>query len=357
MSVILPTGERASVRTLYWSDEHGTPHPGELQFDFLVSAVDVNDAIAIARPKAISLASICSYLANGPVGEPRLVLIHEVGSDDSTREYHFFIPDTLKLRSTTRVGTTPLNDLLAKLHELNPSSLSRVERAMHWRAVALGLDDPVERLQAVLNGFEALNTVLADHLGVDRYETRKCKECGAETKAPVASGVHEWLKRECGEEIERETREVRNGLIHGFRAIDELHASAKALIEPVERALMAAIGECAGMREINELIDWPPLVPTLPFALAMHGTCGGAVEAAYFRDGSLPELEASIRIKSSSLVPQEDRATVELEQTAVARLPEGVSIQITGTTMPRDAGARLEGDPTLKVTRAKRDNE
>src|ERR1700681_1410307 len=106
----LPTGERASVRTVYWSDEHGTPHPGELQFDLLISAVDVNEAIAKARPSAFSLASMCSYLANGPVGEPRLVLIHEVGSDDTTREYHFFIADTLKLRSATRVGTTALND-------------------------------------------------------------------------------------------------------------------------------------------------------------------------------------------------------------------------------------------------------
>jgi hypothetical protein len=357
ISVVLPTAERASVRTVYWSDEHGTPHPGELQFDLLISADDVNEAIANARPSAVSLASMCSYLANGPVGEPRLVLIHEVGSDDTTREYHFFIADTLKLRSTTRVGTTALNDLLAKMHSLNSSSRSRVERAMHWRAVALGLDDPLERLQSVLNAFEALNTLLADHLGVDRNETRKCKQCGAETKAPVASGVHEWLKRECGEEVARETRDVRNGLIHGFRAMDELQASAKTLIEQVERALMTAIGVCTGMGDINDLIDWPPLVPSLPFALAMHGTCTGLVEAAYFGDGSLPEFEPTIRIKSSSLVSGEDRATVELEQNAKARLPDGVAVQITGTTMPRDAGSRLEGDPTLRVTRAKHDTD
>jgi hypothetical protein len=354
MSMILPAGDRASVRTQYWSDEHGTPHPGELQFDLLVSAADVNEAIAMARPKAISLASICSYLANGPVGDPRLVLIHEVESDAATREYHFFIPDILRLRSTTRVGTTALNDLMWKMHQLDASSRSRVERAMHWRAVALGLDDPLERLQAVLNAFESLNTLLADHLDVDRNETRKCKHCGAETKAPVASGVHEWLKQECGEEVARETRDVRNGLIHGFRAMDELQANAKTLIEQVERALMTAIGVCAGIGDINDLIDWPPLVPSLPFALAMHGTCTGLVEAAYFGDGSLPEFEPTIRIKSSSLVPGEDRATVELEQNAKAQLPDGVAVQITGTTMPRDAGSRLEGDPRLTVTPAKR---
>jgi hypothetical protein len=165
------------------------------------------------------------------------------------------------------------------------------------------------------------------------------------------------LKRECGEDVARETRDVRNGLIHGFRATDELQASARTLIEPVEQALMAAIGVCAGTGDINDLIDWPPLVPSLPFALAMHGTCAGLVEAAYFGDGSLPEFEPTIRIKSSSLVPGEDRATVELEQNAKARLPDGVAVQITGTTMPRDAGSRLEGDPTLRVTRAKHDSD
>jgi hypothetical protein len=95
--------------------------------------------------------------------------------------------------------------------------------------------------------------------------------------------------------------------------------------------------------EFNELIAWPPLVPSLPLALAMHGTCcTGPVEAVYQREGTLPEFEASIRIKSSHIVPGEDRATFELDQNATVRVPDRVGVQIKGTTMPRDAGANLE---------------
>jgi hypothetical protein len=326
--------------------------PGELQFDILASASNSNDAAIRTRQDAVSLAGVLSYLANGPVGVPRLVLLHEVGHDDDTREYHFFLPDTLNLRSTTRLGTTAISDLLARLHNLDPNARPRVERAMHWRAVALSLDDSLERLQAILTAFEALNPLLADYLGVDRHETRTCKSCGAESQVSVATGVYAWLKRECGESIARETREVRNGLIHGFRSIDELYTAATAIAEPAERALMKAIAAVADADEIEDLIDWPPLAPTIPFALAMHGTCTGPVEAAYFQDGSLPEFEPKMRIKSSHLVEGEDRATIELEQNARIRAAAGVSIQILGTTMPLDAGARLEGPPALVITPA-----
>ncbi len=89
LSVILPAGGRASIKTLYWTDEYGNSSSGELQFDVLADAGDVDEAISISQRNAVSLASVCSYLANGPVGEPRLVLVDEVGPDDERREYHY----------------------------------------------------------------------------------------------------------------------------------------------------------------------------------------------------------------------------------------------------------------------------
>ncbi len=124
------------------------------------------------------------------------------------------------------------------------------------------------------------------------------------------------------------------------------------MLDPVEKALLKAIAACAGAPDVDKLIAWPPLAPSLPFAVALHGTYPGPVEDAYGRDGSLPELEASISIKSSQPVPGQDRATIELEQNAIARLPEGVTVQFTRTTMPRDAGTRLKGDPILTMTPA-----
>ncbi len=298
----------------------------------------------LARTQSFLTAAL-SYLANGPVGDPRLALLLEVGTDESSREYHFFLPDTLGLRSTTRIGTTAISDLMSRLAVLDGDVRLRVERSMHWHSVALGLDDPLERLQAILNAFEALNPVLADQLGVDRHEIRKCRSCGTETRVPVASGVHAWLRQECGETVARQTREMRNGLIHGFKTVEELYPGALIVLEAVERALMRAIAMAAGAVDIADLIGWPPLAPNIPFALALHGTCTGAVEAAYFSDGSLPELDPSFRIKSSQLL--EDQAIVELEHTSVARLPPGVAVQLTGTSMPRDAGIALQAPPTL----------
>jgi hypothetical protein len=323
-----------------------------MQLTILAAGNDAPEAAQRARGDALFMASLLSYLANGPVSEPRLVLIHEVADDSAPREYHYFLTDPLNLRSSTRVGTTAINDLVAKLDVLEPSVRDRVERAMHWHAVALDLDDRLERVQAILTGFEALNPLLAKQLGVDMFEVRKCPSCGALSKAPVASGVHAWLRQECGEDHMRKTRDLRNGLLHGYRPIAELYPLAGDVLPALGPALMKAIAVCSDATDTYRLIPTEPLIPSLPFSMALHGTCSGPVETAYMSQGALPEFEPRAQIKSSSYDATEDRVTIVLEQSSVAVLPPGVSVQISRTTNARDAGVRVESDPVLTITRA-----
>ena len=349
LGVSLPSGGRASLRTRYWPDEHSTTHPGDLEIEFVTSADRADDAAARVHPDARFLASVFSYLGNGPVGDPFPAIIHEITEDEKAREYHCLAPDNLGLRSTTRIWTTALNDLVIAISALPSKSRGRIERAMHWHSVALDCDDLLDRLQAVLNGFEALNPLLAHHLGIDSHEIRACGSCGLETKVPVASGVHGWLKQECGSEIDASTRDFRNGLTHGYRSIDELYEIAKNIHQSVEKALLRGIAVCTGAEVIHDLVPWPPLAPTMPYALALHGTVTGPVELVYSKDGELPDFRPSIKIKSSSLIEAEDRAVVELEANFVARLPTGVGVQIGGATIRRDAGSRLESLPMVTV--------
>jgi hypothetical protein len=301
-----------------------------MQLSVLSGGNDVNEAAQAARSEAKFMASLLSYLANGPVSEPRLVLIHEVADDDAPREYHYFLADPLNLRSTTRVGTTAINDLVAKLEILDPAVRDRVERAMHWHAVALDLDDRLERVQAILTGFEALNPLLAKQLAVDPFEIRRCPSCGAESKAPVASGVHAWLRQECGEDHMRKTRDLRNGLLHGYRPMAELYPLAGAVLPALEPALMKAIAVCSDASDTYHLIPSAPLVPSLPFSMALHGTCLGPVEATYFANGALPEFAPRTQIKSSSYDPAEDRVTMVLEQTPSQSFHQGFPYRFPG---------------------------
>jgi hypothetical protein len=103
---------------------------------------------------------------------------------------------------------------------------------------------------------------------------------------------------------------------------------------------------------IDILKPHTPLTPSLPHALALHGTCTGPVEGQYLTSGDLPEFEPKMRIKASKLDAESDRADIELESTGTAHLPPGVQVQIVSTTMIQDAGARLNAPPSFTFTPA-----
>src|SRR5437879_11218647 len=84
-------GIHASVRTLYRTDERGTAFPGDLEVTAIVSAADVNAASAMAFEQAHFLAAVFGLVGVAPVHLPRFPLVHEIGPDESEREFRQFI--------------------------------------------------------------------------------------------------------------------------------------------------------------------------------------------------------------------------------------------------------------------------
>jgi hypothetical protein len=346
---------RARVRTLYRTDERGTSFPGELEVTAVVSAADANAASATAFEQAHFLAAIFGLIGAAPVHLPRFHLVHEIGPDESEREFQQFIEDDLGLRPTRRIPKGAPVEVFQKLFELQPDSYKRLSRALRWYRGALTTDDVLDRFTQMWAAFETLNPVLGKHLGVPMFEEAKCPKCGEAIKRPVAGGAYGWIEHELGREVAGKTRRLRNGLLHGYEDLDKLAAIAREILPGLERALSTAIGELLGLGdEVKRLIGAYAPAAEKPYSAVLVGVVSGPVEKMFSETGDLPHFEGrTVIIDSRNTGPEEqERIKATLSFEGPTKAPAGTSIRLTGVGLPTEPEMTLEGPPEVTITKA-----
>lgn len=348
-------GIHASVRTHYRTDERGTTFPGDLEVTAIVSAADVNAASAMAFEQAHFLAAVFGLIGVAPVHLPRFHLVHEIGPDESEREFHQFIEDDLGLRPTRRIPKSAPVEAFKKLFERPPDSYKRLSRALRWYRGALTTDDVLDRFSQIWAAFETLNPMLGKHLNVPLFEETKCPKCSEAIRRPVAGGAYAWIEHELGREVTASTRQLRNGLLHGFEDLDKLAAIAREILPGLERALSAAIGELVGLSdEVKRLIGTFAPAAEKPYSAVLVGVLAGPVERMFSETGELPHFEGrTVIIDSRNTGPEEQeriKATVSFE--GPAKAPAGTSIRLIGVGLPTEPEMTLDGAPEVTITKA-----
>ena len=348
-------GIHASVRTLYRTDERGTAFPGDLEVTAIVSAADVNAASAMAFEQAHFLAAVFGLVGVAPVHLPRFHLVHEIGPDESEREFRQFIEDDLGLRPTRRIPKGAPAEVFKKLFELPPDSYKRLSRALRWYRGALTTDDVLDRFSQIWAAFETLNPALGKHLNVPLFEEAKCPKCGGAIRRPVAGGAYAWIEHELGREVTASTRRLRNGLLHGFEDLDKLAAIAREILPGLERALSAAIGELLGLSdEVKRLIGTFAPASEKPYSAVLVGVLSGPVERMFSETGDLPHFEGrTVIMDSRNTGPEEqERIKATLSFEGPTKAPPGTSIRLIGVRLPTEPEMTLEGPPEVTITKA-----
>jgi hypothetical protein len=348
-------GIRASVRTLYRTDERGTAFPGDLEITAVVAAPDSNAAAAMAFEQAHLLTAVFGLIGAAPVYLPRFHLVHEVGPDQSEREFHQFIEDDLGLRPTRRIPMDAPLEVFQKLFELPPDSYKRLSRALRWYRGAVTIDDVLDRFSQIWAAFETLNPVLGKHLDVPLFEEAKCPRCGEAIKRPVAGGAYSWIEHALGRETAAKIRRLRNGLLHGYDDLDKLAAVAREILPDLERALSAAIGELLDLGdEVKRLIGAHSPAADRPYSAVLVGVMSGPVEKMFAETGELPHFEGrTVIIDSRNTGPDEqERIKATLSFEGPAKAPVGTTIRLIGVGLPTEPEMTLEGPPEVTVTKA-----
>jgi hypothetical protein len=335
-TITFATGEgaRIDLSSIYRPDSRGTIFPGPLRMTVELDANDMNAAEARALQHSETISALVAYIGNGPVARPKVMVTFEVRSDAQLREYQQFFHDDLGLRSTREVPTDAVGAVATALDGLRHADRQRVRRALLQYRLALAEDDVLERFMMIATAFEALNPLLGARLGIPLRRDEPCPKCGEVLGRPWAGGMYGWIERECGEDVSRRSGRIRNGYVHGYADLQTLAGDAGEVGAVIELALRKAIAYLSSTK-IDAGVA--PLAPRIPYHAAVVGTISGPVEERLAQGDEYPHLEGGAEIRNSRNVG--DRIEVELALNAVARLPEGVGIQVSRLVRPADAGA------------------
>lgn len=115
------------------------------------------------------------------------------------------------------------------------------------------------------SALEALNPRLQERFNLPKTEPHgKCENCGHRHEVPVSSGIRHALNSwsGAGEDVWRQVRECRRGMVHAFLPLDDLDRMAAATIPHLERAVAGAVITLLG-GNVDELDDlWRPIIYT-----------------------------------------------------------------------------------------------
>jgi hypothetical protein len=321
--------QRVFVHPLTSPDSDGAPYQVGLRVVVQTEAPSVDDAVLFAQGLADGVMAIISFIAGVGIPHAKSTSALQVDAGISERIFTEYFDLPIPQPSQSGAPSKALLRTLDGISGLDPPSQSRVVRAIQGLASGQREPEPIERFLKFWHGLEALNPLLERDLHA-RPEVRKCPKCQHEMQVPSTSGIRDFMDKNIddGGNRYRRMRRLRVGLVHGVGGIDQSMVSEATILASVlRRALRLGICRYVGLQEsdlrgkeeliTNQLTSRGGVLCRLsPGNLEHYGPPG---QDPHF---DITHLVNSIRVRDDGSVD------VEVNQTATARLAEGVTCKV-----------------------------
>lgn len=248
----------------------GTRVPWGLMAHVQVEAESIEQATGMARSAAVAAMSICSCVSRGAIQLPRIQWIYDATDGVTERQLHHFVYDPYLAMATRNVDREALFNWLDQLfHDVaEREALTEERKTRLWQAITSfrrGLadnDDVLTEFVIQWSLLEMLDVVYREtfEIEVERIYTRcrcgerrwKCVACGTEKlhgrRGELAGAKAVFVALDAEDEF-GEVSQLRNGIVHGYKKIDECVATARQHLELVRTAVLTMIMEILGVED------------------------------------------------------------------------------------------------------------
>ncbi len=210
-----------------------------------VKADGIPDAEGRARGLVNQLLSLVSFVAAASLPELVIHRIYNVTPGETQGTFlqrYYELP--LIAKSVRNLGASEWNESIRTLAGLPEEQKDPLFRAMHLYRLGVGSRDLLEKYPLYWMGLETINVPLRDYYGLE-VEYSKCNKCGHKG-APTLNGVRHHVN-EMGDVKWKRFRDLRTGMLHGFKALWEIVPEARALVPKIELVLREGLDRLLGL--------------------------------------------------------------------------------------------------------------
>lgn len=344
--------------------------PDGLQGNVKVSAEDIDGAMNLATEFAASVFSLLCVTGRASVGPARVLWAYDASPEVEFRELRTLLYDPFFKLPSRHLKTDPLFHLLDRLFhhflvrtDVEEDRKERTMRVVHsFRRGVADNDDALSEFILHWASLETLDVVLRELEGLDKEPILTtcagcstvfsfCPVCGREgtfQRGTELVGVKDVF-RQLGAQAEfRTLKQLRNGIVHGFRSLNECIGLAKQNLELMRTAVLTMLLRILGA-------DSSVMVETLskPTIKGKDHPHIRLLAGGDFEPGDLTELEGHPGLSVSSA----DHAVWYDEKTGKLRVKPSWSFKANNVVKITVRGHQLWGEEGRPIALEEMDAE
>ncbi|MFX1519080.1 MAG: hypothetical protein ACFFCD_04090 [Promethearchaeota archaeon] len=317
------------INDILKSDEFGTSIHLGLKAKVEIWANTIDEAIQEAGNVTSGSISIASFTSGVGIPLIKEILAYEITPGIEQREFiQFFHEVPLPVLSRRELNLDHFLLIFNTLFKSFPlNARNRVLRAIRWYRMGVLEIDILNKFSHFWFGLECLNPLLRETLSApDSFS--ECPKCGFQQKTPTITGVKELVIKhfDQGNSLYKKIRDLRNGLMHGFKDMQSLIQEAQEITPKVENSLSLGILILLGVNEpeLSEIMK-SSLANVIPIKAAIEANLHGEDPNKLGLGGEDPKFEITHVITKTE--KQDGQLTVSIQSKLIPKLEPNVKVE------------------------------